>query len=626
MSPPDRSLVVRPILVGERPRFDETLETQHWLGANLVGETMRYVGLLDSEWCALVGFGSAALCVREREALLGWSDSQRHRRLRYLTNNQRFCILEAHQRPNLASQVLAAVLHRLSSDFKRRWGHPVVAVETFTDPGRHLGTCYKASNFALVGYTSGYARRAGHFVHHGNQKAYWMRALRRDATRLLALDFDHPAIAERNSVRVPDLNSLDLSGLLDALGVVRDPRSRRGIRHRPAQVLAIAALATLRGATSLVAIGEVAKELPAEALSRLGCFLSPSTRRRVAPEESTIRRLLKAIDADELDRIVSKWMRDQVACGRLSGSEVPEVTFKAMIDEDDSEDDDGRDRDDSEDSEDGGGGDEGPVVLPAIAVDGKTLRGARLGEGRKIHLLSALDFETGTTIAQENVDGKTNEITVVRPMLDELDLSGVVVTADALHAQRELAKFLVEDKNAHYVLGLKDNQPTIAAAAEELCKDAPDAYETHEKGHGRMEHRYYAVVALPEELGRSLRFPHAASFVRVYRERCDLADVPIGKPETSYYISDLSGALARPEALAYYVRGHWGIENRTHYVRDRVFDEDRCQVRTGGAPQALATLRNLAISVLRLAGFTEIASGLRWVAWDYSRGLQLLGL
>ena len=84
--------------------------------------------------------------------------------------------------------------------------------------------------------------------------------------------------------------------------------------------------------------------------------------------------------------------------------------------------------------------------------------------------------------------------------------------------------------------------------------------------------------------------------------------------------------MAAPAAFAYYIRGHWGIENRSHHVRDTTFDEDRSQVRAGGAPQVLATLRNIAISVLRIAGFTNIASGTRWVAWDYTRGLRLLGL
>ena len=96
--------------------------------------------------------------------------------------------------------------------------------------------------------------------------------------------------------------------------------------------------------------------------------------------------------------------------------------------------------------------------------------------------------------------------------------------------------------------------------------------------------------------------------------------------ETSYYVSDLSRDQASPKHLASYIRQHWGIENRSHWVRDRVFDEDRSQVRVGGAPQVLAALRNLAISLLRLRGFKSIASGLRWVAWDHTRGLALMGV
>jgi len=97
--------------------------------------------------------------------------------------------------------------------------------------------------------------------------------------------------------------------------------------------------------------------------------------------------------------------------------------------------------------------------------------------------------------------------------------------------------------------------------------------------------------------------------------------------ETSYYLTDLSAAEASPEELATHIRRHWTIENREpEPLRDRTFDEDRSEVCTGGAPQALATLRNLAISVLRLVGFTNIASGLRWMAFDHRRALQILGL
>ena len=654
---------MRPVVAEERGRFDEALQREHWLGAGLVGEVMRYVAIEDGEWCALVGFGSAALCVRPREELLGWSDSQRYRRLRYVTNNQRFCVLEARRRPNLASEVLGATLRRLSSDFQARWGHPVVMVETFTDPARHVGTCYQASNFTPLGTTSGYGRRAGRFVHHGAAKAYWYRALRRGALGLLSMQFDHPALCPRRDMAAPDLNLVDLTGLLGALGQLPDTRKRRGVRHRLPQILAIAVLATLRGATSLFAIGEVAAELPPEALERLGCRVSPSLGRRVAPEESTIRRALKAVDAGRLDAVVNAWLAGQVTAGRLRPGQAPEVNFSVMVEEDGTGSDGGNSGSDttttttttnnnnnnntnsnsnsnSGNSNSGSGSGSGngsgdgassppspgqPRLLPAVAVDGKTLRGAHLGSGRQVHLLSALTFEEGVTIAQARVDSKTNEVTVFRPMLAGLDLPGVVVTADAMHTQREHARFLVEDKGAHWVFGLKDNQPTVLAAAEKAFEGVAHQYETHDRAHGRTEHRYYAVVGIDDGLRRSLAFPYAARFVRVYRERYDLAGVRKSK-ETSYYITDLRGNLASIEALAYYVRGHWGIENRSHYVRDRTFDEDRCQVRTGGAPQVLATLRNLAISILRLAGFENIAAGTRWAAWDHRRALALIGV
>jgi predicted transposase YbfD/YdcC len=414
-----------------------------------------------------------------------------------------------------------------------------------------------------------------------------------------------------------DLNRLDLdspAGLLARLEAVPDPRSPRGVRHRLAVILALATLATLRGATSLVAIGEVAAELPEEALRGLSCRISPSTKRCIAPEESTIRRTLKAVDANAVDVVVNTWIADQVRAGRIAAQEAVIVGLADLVELDEAPEQDDDDRSDDE-----------PGLLNAVAVDGKTLRGARIDAGRAVHLLSAMTHAEGATIAQRDVDQKTNEITGFRPLLESLDLQGVVVTADAMHTQRDHARFLVEEKGAHYVFGLKGNQPTLAEAAERLLRHSPVVYETHDKGHGRTEHRYVRVATIPEELAQSLGFPSARQFVAVERERGDLTD-RMTSMETSYYVTDLSPPQASPAGLACYIRGHWGIENRSHFVRDRVFDEDRSQVRVGGAPQVLATLRNLAISILRLNGFKSIAVGLRWVAWDHHRGLALIGL
>ncbi|MGH9919794.1 MAG: Druantia anti-phage system protein DruA, partial [Nitrososphaerales archaeon] len=189
------ALAVRPIRPEERQRFDEELDEHHWLGNRLVGETMRYVALDgDGEWLAVLGFGAAALACKPRDAFIGWNDDQHFRRLRYVTNNQRFCVLPAGRHQNLASNVLAKTLRRLSVDFENRWGHPVLVVETFVDPKRHHGTCYRAGGFRVLGETLGYGRSAGRYHHHGNVKLSFARLLRKDALRILTATFDHPAL------------------------------------------------------------------------------------------------------------------------------------------------------------------------------------------------------------------------------------------------------------------------------------------------------------------------------------------------------------------------------------------------------------------------------------------------
>ncbi len=472
---PNRKLTARLIAPDEQSRFDETLERAHWLGAGLVGEVVRYVAEENGEWVALIGFGSAALCVRARDTSIGWSERQRWNRLRFIANNQRFCVLDEHRRPNLASQALGAVLHRLSFDYEQRWGHPVVLVETITDPARHLGTCYKAANFTQLGRTSGYGRKAGHFTHHGVEKVIWTKMLRRDALRLLSCDFDHPLLDKRRGTLMTaiDLNSVDLyseNGLLERLATVTDPRMRRGVRHSIVSTLAIAAIGTLRGARSFRALGETAAELPQEALERLGARISPATGLRIAPDSSTIRRNLNAVDRNEFDQVVGSWLSYQVAANRAkrrqTDSEEPSVG-----DDDDDDDDDDKTKD-----------------LTALAVDGKALRGAGLDGGGQVHLPSALTHDEGIVIAQRNVDGKTNEITEFRPLLKEIDITDVVITADALHAQRSHAQYL-QERDAHFIFGLKGNQPKLADAAMKLLKGRPVAAETHDRAHGRIEHR-----------------------------------------------------------------------------------------------------------------------------------------
>lgn len=411
------SLTVRPVGRDEIAEFNRCLDAHHWLGHRLTGEVLRYVATVDDEWVAVLGFRSAALSCKPRDTHIGWSRSQQYRRLRFVLNNQRFCVLPGGRIPNLASAVLSRALKRLSGDCVAAYGHPVVAVETFTDPSRHAGTCYAASNFTVLGPTLGYRRSAGRYVHHGQPKLLWWHPLRRDVSQVLCASFDHPALRSANLEHpMLDLDTIDFVSLRSHLEAYLDDwRKPRGVRHSHAALFAIATAAALSGARSVRAIAEFAADLPPEALAQLGAR-QRSDGTYVAPHADTFRRAFSGVDVEQLDTVIGSWLT---------------VNLDAGID--------------------------------AVAIDGKTLRGARTGDSNQVHLLAAMVHNHGTVIAQQQVDTKTNEITHVRPLLNDLDLDGAVVTADALHAQRDHATFIAGDKGADYVFTVKGNQPTLFA-------------------------------------------------------------------------------------------------------------------------------------------------------------------
>ncbi|MFD5257428.1 ISAs1 family transposase [Streptomyces bobili] len=253
-------------------------------------------------------------------------------------------------------------------------------------------------------------------------------------------------------------------------------------------------------------------------------------------------------------------------------------------------------------------------------MDGKSLRGAIHADGRRVHLLSALR-DDGIVLAQCEVDAKSNEITAFRPLLNPLDPTGTVVTFDALLTQTDHAKFLVDEKGAHWIAVLKANHPTLHTLVKDLpWKEVPLMDRTRIAAHGRDEIRRMKAVTVPR-----LPFPHAGQALQIVRRR---RAVRTGKVslERVYSVTSLTAHLATAADLAERVRGHWAIENREHHVRDVTFGEDALRVRTGSAPRAMASLRNLAIGALRLAGRDNIVEGLRHHGRDMTRPLAPLGL
>jgi predicted transposase YbfD/YdcC len=255
----------------------------------------------------------------------------------------------------------------------------------------------------------------------------------------------------------------------------------------------------------------------------------------------------------------------------------------------------------------------------AIAVDGKTLRGAKR-DGRQVHLLAAMDHTTRTVLAQRQVDGAPGEVPAFQPLLNGLDLAGAVITADALHTHADAAEFLVTGKQAHYLFVVKANQPTLLERCAALAwHNVPVADRTRDRGHGRIEIRTLKAVSV-----RHFGFPHAAQVLQVTRKVCDLATRK-WHTVVVYAITSLSFQQARPARLADWIRGHWGIE-ALHHIRDTTFAEDASRVRTGTGPRAMASLRNLAIGILRRHGHRNIAAALRRNARDATRVLPLLGV
>lgn len=416
-------LCVRPIRAHEELLWNELMSRHHYLGfQSIVGESMKYVAELDGEWAGLIGWGTAAFKSRHRDQWIGWASAVQYKRLKFIANNARFLILPGKRIKNLASRILSLNLRRLSADWEAIYGHPIILAETFVDMERFQGTCYRASGWHALGCTRGYRRNGGRYYYHGNTKMIFIRPLRRDAARLLSDPLS--SLNGYNQEGIVNINALCLDGkggLIEHLQRISEPRKARGLRHGKISILAIAICALLSGAKGFNAIGEWAAGCSQSILSKLWCRWDRRKKKYTPPSEPTIRRLLQQVDAAQVDCAVSAWLMSQVK-----------------------------------------GAEEG-----AIAIDGKTLKG-----GGQIHLLSAFLHHEGIAIAQKEVAAAGAEIEGARKMLKDMDIQGMVITADALHTQKETAAFIVKDKGAEYFFTVKDNQSTLKNDIEALQWEA----------------------------------------------------------------------------------------------------------------------------------------------------------
>jgi predicted transposase YbfD/YdcC len=336
------------------------------------------------------------------------------------------------------------------------------------------------------------------------------------------------------------------------------------------------------GAKSFREIGDQAADLPQEILARLGGKPHPLLRRIIAPSEKRVRTLIHAIGAEILDELIGGWLRALADAGRQGG------------------------------------------LLTAIAIDGKWLRGVADGQ---VKLFAAMLHENKVVIAQHRIPDETTETTQLKELLEPVDLEGAVVTADAAHAQRETADCIAgkkEDGNrgSDYFLFVKGNQPSLHKAVfDAIQQDSPREPDHTEldHGHGRIIRRSIWVT----DAG-SLDFPHVTRIARIRRDGYDLDGILISK-EIVHAVTSLGADRASSADLARIARGQWGIES-VHWLRDTAWAEDVNTGYAGNGPQVMATLRNLAISLLHLAGVTEITLTLQAIERDRTRILNYLPL
>ena len=328
-----------------------------------------------------------------------------------------------------------------------------------------------------------------------------------------------------------------------------DPRIERTRKHPLINIVFMAVCGVLCGANSFAAIHEFA-------IDRRNWFARYLDLTHGIPSEDTFARVLARLDPGAFEKRLLSWMQ--------AVQEVTEDRF--------------------------------------LAIDGKTVRGSSDHEAGRaaIHMVSAWATENQLSLGQVVVDEKSNEITAIPELLQLLEISGALVTIDAMGCQKEIAE-QIRERGADYVLAAKQNQPTlfeqveeaISEALEEDAKDI-DEYQTLEKGHGRKETRTYAIFPAPESVDPEELWRDLNAVGIAISEREDSKGRH--SMETRYYILS---RLVTVQEFAVAVRGHWGIENNLHWQLDVSFREDECRVCRDHGPANLSVIRRFVLGLLK---------------------------
>ena len=379
-------------------------------------------------------------------------------------------------------------------------------------------------------------------------------------------------ILNRETNMIINSNNSHLS-LSDLFKSIEDPRKSQGQLYPFSFLLNCAQAAILAGAKGFRQIGEWIDAQSYEKLKEMGNLY------RRKPDESTLRKCFKKIKINTFKELCYKWSAD-----------------KALQD--------GHNTD-------------------AIAVDGKTLRGARNTDYKQPHLLSAVSHGSGFVLGDHLVPSKKSEVQHIQPFLDNLDIKGKIITADALHTIRDFGVYLTK-RGADYVFIAKGNKYKLIERLKmlEIRNNYTSVYETKDKIHGRLETRR---VYLLSELPWWVWFKSAEQAFIIERKRKYIKTGKI-EEESHFGLTSILKEKADAKKILEIVRGHWTVENKAFHVRDRTMSEDQSTVRANILPELMVVFRNLALNVFRFNKEKNIAKAMRRCALFPGEELDLLGI
>jgi predicted transposase YbfD/YdcC len=375
------------------------------------------------------------------------------------------------------------------------------------------------------------------------------------------------------------------AGTWQKLEALPDPRSPRGRIYPLACLIAIALCAfTAAGNDRFTAVGQWIRRAGQADLARLRAPWDPMAGRYRAPDEKTIRVVLDRLDP----RALARALLGPGPGGRRRPGGRPSASVRGY-----------HARQAARQAQALARG-----RLRAVAVDGKTCRGARRADGTRVHLLGLAEHG-GRLLDHLEVDVKHNETSHFTELLGPVDLAGAVVTFDALHTVRANLDWLVKDREAHYIAVVKQNQPLLHARVRALpWRQVPAGSVTRERGHGRAETRTLKAAHVS-----GLDLPGARQAIKITRWRHDTSAARTSR-QTVYAVTSLTSADATAGDLARLVREQWSIEAH-HHARDLTFREDAAASRTGSGPANLATIRAAIIAAIKDAGYLHIPEGRR---------------